>query len=44
MTHINPDNLDDRFRLDADTYLLHALARSAIEQRWSDAVTVTPRA
>jgi Methylamine utilization protein MauJ len=43
MTHINPDDLDDRFGLDADTYLLHALARNAIEQRWPGAVMVAPR-
>jgi hypothetical protein len=42
MPHINPDDLDTRFRLDADTFLLHALARRAIEQRWPDAVTATP--
>jgi hypothetical protein len=41
MPHINPDDLDDRFRLDADTYVLHALARRAIDQRWPNAVTTT---
>jgi hypothetical protein len=34
MRGCDPDDRDDRFRLDADTYLLHALGRRAIEQRW----------
>jgi hypothetical protein len=38
-TEINPDDPADRFRLDADTWVLRSLARRAIEATWPHPVS-----